>query len=78
MVQTRPTGNGFGNSIGGTATDGQRSGPAAGIAAVERLPPRGRPGNRWPNPRELAALMVNGILRLPARYRRGMFLDVLS
>ena len=38
----------------------------------------GRPGNRWPSAKELAALIVDGILRLPARYRRGMFLDVLT
>lgn len=78
MVETRPAGSGFGTSIGGAIPDGRRSTPLAGIAAVEKLPPRGRPGNRWPNAKELAALMVNGILRLPARYRRGMFLDVLS
>ena len=82
MVETRATG-GYGGGIGGArpddaVPDGRRSAPITGTPPVGRLPPLGRPGNRWPNPRELAALMVNGILRLPARYRRGMFLDVLA
>ena len=33
--------------------------------------------DRWPTAKEIAALLVNGILTLPARYRRGMFLDVI-
>lgn len=32
---------------------------------------------RIPTVRELAALLVNGILTLPRHYRRGMFLDVI-
>lgn len=32
---------------------------------------------RIPTMRMLASLVVNGILRLPAGYRRGMFLDVV-
>lgn len=78
MVETRAAGGYSGTSIGGAIPDGRRSGPLVGVAAADRVPARGRPGNRWPNPRELAALMVDGILRLPARYRRGMFLDVLA
>jgi hypothetical protein len=56
---------------------------AGGGAMLPPVPPTrgaaapGRPGNRWPSARELAALLVNGILTLPSRYRRGMFLDVL-
>lgn len=32
---------------------------------------------RIPTPRQLASLLVDGVLALPANYRRGMFLDVL-
>lgn len=46
--------------------------PPAPARAVGRV---GRP-DRWPTARELASLLVNGILTLPARYRRGMFLDI--
>lgn len=31
---------------------------------------------RLPSLQELAALVVNGALRLPARYFRGMYLDI--
>jgi len=31
---------------------------------------------RIPSLRQLASLMVNGILTLPRNYRRGMFLDI--
>ena len=31
---------------------------------------------RIPTLRQLAALVVNGILTLPRNYRRGMFLDI--
>ena len=33
--------------------------------------------SRIPTVRELASLMINGILSLPPRYFRGMYLDVL-
>lgn len=36
----------------------------------------GQGRQRIPSVRELAALVVNGILTLPRNYRRGMFLDV--
>jgi hypothetical protein len=32
--------------------------------------------HRIPSLQELASLVVNGVLRLPARYFRGMFLDI--
>lgn len=32
---------------------------------------------RMPTLRQLAALLVNGVLHLPARYRRGMYLDIV-
>lgn len=34
--------------------------------------------DRIPTLRQLASLVVNGILRLPQNYRRGMFLDILT
>ncbi len=80
MVDTRmnpasagPTG------LGGSAIEG---GGRRGVLPISgpggRPIPMGRPGNRWPNAKELAALIVDGMLRLPARYRRGMYLDVLT
>lgn len=33
---------------------------------------------RLPTLSQLAGLMVNGLLRLPRNYRRGMFLDILA
>lgn len=50
--------------------------------AVARAP--ARPGaerahrDRIPTLRQLASLVVNGVLRLPLNYRRGMFLDILA
>ncbi|HYH37917.1 hypothetical protein [Azospirillum sp. TSO22-1] len=39
----------------------------------------GTPGRqRIPSVRQLASLMVNGILTLPRNYRRGMFLDITA
>jgi len=32
--------------------------------------------HRIPSFQELASLVVNGVLRLPARYFRGMYLDI--
>lgn len=46
--------------------------PAARPAAT------GKWRDRWPTAKEIASLLVNGILTLPARYRRGMFLDILT
>ena len=37
--------------------------------------PGGR--QRVPTFRELAGLLVNGVLTLPRNYRRGMFLDMV-
>lgn len=47
---------------------------------AERLP--GQPESvgglrqKIPTPRQLAALIVNGLINLPRNYRRGMFLDI--
>lgn len=34
--------------------------------------------DRIPTLRQLASLVVNGMLSLPRNYRRGMFLDILA
>lgn len=78
MVDSRSIGSFGGNPVPGSVPDGGRRPlqPATGPGAL-RLPAPGRPGNRWPTAREIASLLVDGILRLPERYRRGMFLDAL-
>lgn len=81
MVDTRMNSTSTGpTGLGGSAIEGgqRRAGALAVTGPGGRPIPMGRPGNRWPNARELAALIVDGMLRLPARYRRGMFLDVLT
>ncbi len=55
--------------------DGRRA-PRPPTAPVDRLGP-GPARQRIPTPAQLAALLVNGLLRLPRGYRRGMFLDIL-
>lgn len=49
-----------------------------GRPAPLEIEPSARPGHRQkvPNLRDLARLVVNGILTLPRNYRRGMFLDI--
>ncbi|CAK0775896.1 conserved hypothetical protein [uncultured Gammaproteobacteria bacterium] len=55
-------------------------GGTEGRGRAERLP--GQSGSvgglrqRIPSPRQLAALIINGLLNLPRNYRRGMFLDI--
>lgn len=45
----------------------------------DRVGEVGSPGRqRIPSLRQLAGLLVNGILTLPRNYRRGMFLDILA
>ena len=61
--------------------DGIRPELPSGRAVPGRAVPRGEgvPGagrQRIPTLRQLAALVVNGILTLPRNYRRGMFLDI--
>jgi hypothetical protein len=79
MVDSR-VGSSTNTVVGGSVAEsgGRRTGTIAVPGVPGRGIPLGRPGNRWPNPKELAALLVDGILRLPARYRRGMFLDILT
>lgn len=79
MVDSR-VGSSTNTVVGGSVAEsgGRRTSSTTVPGVPGRGIPLGRPGNRWPNPKELAALLVDGILRLPARYRRGMFLDVLT
>ncbi|MDR6774937.1 hypothetical protein [Azospirillum sp. BE72] len=73
MVETRRTGD-RSNELIRPDTGGGRV-PAAGARArADGIVPQGR--QRIPSLRELAALVVNGVLTLPRNYRRGMFLDV--
>jgi len=52
-------------------------GRAQAGGAVVRGDGIGEPGRqRIPSLRQLAALVVNGVLTLPRNYRRGMFLDI--
>lgn len=49
-------------------------------AAEGREPAPGGPaprGSRVPTLRQLASLLVDGVLRLPANYRRGAYLDLI-
>lgn len=75
MVETRRTGDRSNEAIRSDTGGGRvpASGPS-GIAA--RADGVGRGRQRIPTLRELAALVVNGVLTLPRNYRRGMFLDV--
>ncbi len=78
MVDSKPILPFAGGPVPGSVPDGgRRALPPAAAPGPIRLPATGRPGNRWPTARELAALLVDGILRLPERYRRGMYLDIL-
>lgn len=81
MAETRVNSSAAGTTgLGGTVVEGgqRRTSTLAVTGPGGRAIPMGRPGNRWPNAKELAALIVDGMLRLPARYRRGMYLDVLT
>lgn len=71
MVETRRTGDWTNDAI---RSDGGRRVPASGPLA--RSQKDGGIRGRIPTVRELASLVVNGILTLPRNYRRGMYLDV--
>lgn len=60
-----------------TDLGGARVEPAGGVAARGRVDPGSGQRQRIPTLRQLASLVVDGILMLPRNYRRGMFLDVL-
>ena len=72
MVETRRTGDREELPIRTEA--GGRIGAVASRAKADA---GGGVRQRIPSLRALAALLVNGVLRLPAGYRRGMFLDML-
>lgn len=55
---------------GGAVLPAGRSGRVGEVGAPAR--------QRIPSMRQLASLMVNGILTLPRNYRRGMFLDITA
>jgi hypothetical protein len=71
MVETWRTGD---RSDVAIRTDrGGRSG-VSGVAGTRGATEK--PRDRIPTMRMLASLLVDGILRIPAGYRRGMFLDM--
>jgi hypothetical protein len=74
MVETRPTGR---TGLEGLRPEaaGERAYP--GVAPGRAEPAAGRSRQRIPSLRQLAALVVNGMLVLPRNYRRGMYLDIL-
>jgi len=74
MVDTRPTGRAGTEGIRPDAPGG-RAAPGLPPARPDTPHPRSR--QRIPSLRQLAALVVNGMLTLPRNYRRGMFLDIL-
>lgn len=76
MVETRRTGDRSNEAIRSDLGGGRvgAGGPSGVRSRVEGVGQSGR--QRIPSLRELAALVVNGVLTLPRNYRRGMFLDV--
>lgn len=76
MVETRRTGDRSNEAIRSDLGGGRvgAGGPSGARSRVEGVGQSGR--QRIPSLRELAALVVNGVLTLPRNYRRGMFLDV--
>lgn len=73
MVETRRTGD-RSNELIRPDSGGGRIAASGARARAEGVVQQGR--QRVPSLRELAALVVNGVLTLPRNYRRGMFLDV--
>lgn len=75
MVEIRRTGERSNEAIrpdggGGALSPSGRAGSLGEVSGVGR--------QRIPSVRQLAGLLVNGILTLPRNYRRGMFLDILA
>ena len=71
MVETHRTGL---DGIRPDLPDG-RTPPSTAPGRTTIAHPRSR--QRIPTLRQLAALVVDGMLMLPRNYRRGMFLDIL-
>ena len=74
MVDTRPTDRTGSRDI---RSETQREPALPGLPPARTAPGAGRGRQRIPTMRQLAALVVNGMLMLPRNYRRGMFLDIL-
>ena len=74
MVDTRPTVRTGTDSIR-PETPGERPVPGSAPTRTDLAPNRSR--QRIPTMRQLAALVIDGMLTLPRNYRRGMFLDIL-
>ncbi|WP_448206151.1 hypothetical protein [Azospirillum sp. sgz302134] len=76
MVETRRTGERSNEPIR-SDPGGGRVAPPGPVGVRNRADAVGSGGRqRIPSVRELASLLVNGILTLPRNYRRGMYLDV--
>jgi hypothetical protein len=76
MVDTRSTiRTGPGSEGVRPELPGGRAATGLAPASSDLAHPRSR--QRIPTMRQLAALVVNGMLTLPRNYRRGMFLDIL-
>jgi hypothetical protein len=75
MVETRRTGERSNEPIRSDGGGGRVASPGA-VGVRNRAEAVGGGRQRIPTVRELASLVVNGILTLPRNYRRGMFLDV--
>jgi hypothetical protein len=73
MVDTRATGP---NPHLPVRTDGGGARASAGRSVEEPRSRRSHSG-RVPSLKQLASLLVDGILTLPPYYRRGMYLDLL-
>ena len=59
-------------------TDVGRGRPAAPKGTAEPLAGGPAPrGQRIPTLRQIASLLIDGVLTLPRGYRRGMYLDLL-
>ncbi|KAA0679176.1 hypothetical protein [Roseomonas genomospecies 6] len=76
MVETRRTGDRSNEPIRSDAGGGRVASPGAAAGIRSRAEQVGGGRQRIPTVRELASLVVNGILTLPRNYRRGMYLDV--
>lgn len=78
MVDTRPADNrssgtirpdpGGGYAPAGRSVDGPIDAGTGGRSSRQKIP----------TARQMAELVVDGLLTLPRNYRRGMFLDVLA
>jgi hypothetical protein len=74
MVDTRPTGP---NPHLPVRTDSGGGARASAGSSVEEPRSRRSHSGRVPTFKQLAALLVDGVLTLPSYYRRGMYLDLL-